>query len=600
MLITVASFSCKSGDDATASPPPPVDTTIGSVHVHVELDPLRLVLSDAAGKVLFDGLAPHAVEPPGDATDPAPLTGFAVRDVHTEVKELYGSFRILDFGTTWRVATRGTHVTMGDGLELDAVDDQGTTIAHLAVRGEGDGEIAVLVTPKIAPAAGARTWVSVAATCDADDRFLGFGAQQRDVEHRGTTVPIFVSEPGVGKRDDDVQDPIFFIAGTRHASSFPAPIYLARRGYVGALDTAGRATFAMCSEQLGGSDVLRIAGDVASANGTFTFRVFTGAPKVALGKSSARFGRPRLPPRLAFAPWNDAILGSAAVRAHAAFLREKDVPSSAIWTEDFRGGDFKGDDYKLKESWGVDRSLYPDIETLAADLHAGGFAFFTYYNTFVEQDNDVWAETTKQGYLVKKADGTDYIFTNAKQQPSGMIDLSNPAARAWTVGKLKDGLALGADGWMGDYAEWLPIDAQLACMSGSTPCDPWAEHDLYPKAWQETQRAALDATDVGGKAPPIERRLMFVRSGWLGTAPLADVVWGGDQRTDMAADDGLPTVVPMGLGLGIAAISTYGSDVGGYQSATNEPTSKETFFRWTELGAWSPVMRTHHGTAPKK
>jgi alpha-glucosidase len=598
-VVVVASFSCKSGDDAPAFVPP-IDTTIGSVRVHLEPDPLRLVLTDASGKILFDGLAPGTVAPPTDETDPPPLTGLAVRDVTTTVKELYGSYQIIDTGAAWRVATRATSITQADGLAFDALDAQGTTLARVEVRGEGEGEVAIVVTPKIAPAKGARTWASIAARCDEADRFLGFGAQQRDVEHRGSTVPLFVSEPGIGKRDDDLQDSIFFIAGTRHASSFPAPIYLARRGYVGVLDTPGRATFAMCSERLGDTDVLRIMGDVTAAKGTFTFRVFVGTPRVALGKSSARFGRPRLPPRLAFAPWNDAIFGSASVRAHATMLRDKDVPSSLVWTEDFRGGDFKGDDYRLKENWGVDRSLYPDIEALAADLHANGYAFLTYYNTFVEQDDDVWAETTKQGYLVKKPDGGDYIFTNAKQAPSGMIDLSNPAARAWTIGKLKEGLALGYDGWMGDYAEWLPIDAQLACMTGDTPCDPWAEHDLYPRAWQEVQRAALDAPDIGGAAPPIERRMMFVRSGWLGTAPLADVVWGGDQRTDMEPDDGLPTVVPMGLGLGIAAISTYGSDVGGYQSATNEPTSKETFFRWTELGAWSPVMRTHHGTAPKK
>ena len=597
--LVASSFGCTSKNDATPSAPP-VDTVVGSVHVHLEPDPLRLVLTDAAGKVLFDGLPPRAVAAPTDDADPPPLTGFAVRDVTSSVKELYGSYQITDAGSPWRVATRAAHVTRGDGLSFDALDDQGATIAHVEVRGEGTSELSVVVSPTIAPAAGARSWTSIAARCDDDDRFLGFGAQQRDVEHRGSTVPIFVSEPGVGKRDDDAEDPIYFIAGKRHASSFPAPIYLARRGYVGAIDTPGRATFAMCSEPADDADVLRLTADATAAGGSFVFRVFVGAPKVALGQSSARFGRPRLPPRVAFAPWNDAIFGSASVRAYAKMLRDKDVPSSAIWTEDFRGGDFKGDDYRLKENWTTDRTLYPDIEAVAADLHAGGFAFFTYYNTFVEQDDDVWGEASKNGYLVKKPDGTDSIFTNAKQQPSGMIDLSNPAARAWTIGKLKDGLALGADGWMGDYAEWLPLDAQLACMTGSAPCDPWAAHDLYPKAWQETQRAALDATDIGGAAPPLERRLMFVRSGWLGTAPLADVVWGGDQRTDMEPDDGLPTVVPMGLGLGIAAISTFGSDVGGYQSATNEPTSKETFFRWTELGAWSPVMRTHHGTAPKK
>ena len=39
--------------------------------------------------------------------------------------------------------------------------------------------------------------------------------------------------------------------------------------------------------------------------------------------------------------------------------------------------------------------------------------------------------------------------------------------------------------------------------------------------------------------------------------------------------------------------------IAGYQSANNPGSTKELFFRWTAFGAWSPVMRTHHGTAPK-
>ena len=77
------------------------------------------------------------------------------------------------------------------------------------------------------------------------------------------------------------------------------------------------------------------------------------------------------------------------------------------------------------------------------------------------------------------------------------------------------------------------------------------------------------------------------------------MIWAGDQRTDFEADDGLPTILPIGIGLGIVGISTYGSDIAGYQSATNPDSTKELFFRWTEIGAWSPVMRTHHGTEPK-
>jgi alpha-glucosidase (family GH31 glycosyl hydrolase) len=586
-------FSACSSNGADPPKPPPVSATLGGASVRLEIDPLRIVIANAAGKVVFDGLAPAPVPAQTEDADPPPLTGLAVRDVETKVQALYGSYQFTDTGTTWRVATRASNVkTDAAGLAFDAVGDAGK-VATVTIRAEKDGELAIAVTPASTAPAGARTWTTLGARCAADEHFLGFGAQARDVDHRGTVVPVFVSEPGIGKRDDDEPVPIWYISGTRHASSWPAPLYLASRGYVGALDTPGRATFGMCAEQ----DVLRVSGDSdAAKDRTFVFRLFLGdTPKQALAKSTAFFGRPRVPPRLAFAPWNDAILGSAKVRDLAKYLRDKDVPSSAIWYEDWRGGVFQGDDYKLAEEWDADPVLYPEIDKLAADLHAQGFASFVYFNTFVQKGLKIWDETAPAGHLVKKADGSIYEFSNVKQKPAGMIDLTSTAAKTFTTDKLKAALALGIDGWMGDYGEWLPLDAKLA--DGS---DPWATHNLYPQLWQEAQRAALDADGLGDKASPKERRLTFVRSGLLRNAPLADVVWAGDQATDLSEDDGLPTVVPMGLGLSILGVSTYGSDVAGYQTALRKPTDRETFFRWVELGAWSPVMRTHHGTQPLK
>lgn len=592
LLAAFVPLACSSkSNDAPA--PPPVTTTLGGLGVRLELDPLRIVVSDAAGRVLFDGLPPKDIDAPTDDADPPPITGLAVRDVTTTVQALYGSYQFTDAGTKWRVAKRAANVKVGDGLSFDAIDDGGAKIASVAILGQGTGEVSIQLTPASTSPQGARTWASIGASCDDADRFLGFGAQQRDIEFRGQVVPIFVSEPGIGKRDDDAPLPIWYLAGARHASSYPVPLYLARRGYVGALDAPGRSFFGMCAEE----NALRVTGDADAAPGrTFTFRIFAGAtPKEALGRSTARFGRPRVPPRLAFAPWNDAIFGSTNVRAFAKFLRDHDIPSSAIWTEDFRGGDFVGDDYKLKEEWDPDPTLYPDLQAMIGDLHGEGFAWFAYYNTFVENDVKVWSETQPKGYLVAKTDGSTYTFTNAKQRTSGLLDLTNPDAKAFMASKMKSMLALGADGWMGDYGEWTPLDGKL--FDGS---DPWATHDLYPQLWQEAQRAALDADDLGATASPKARRLAFVRSGWLRTPPLADVVWGGDQSTDFKNDDGMPTVIPLGLGLGIAGVSTYGHDIAGYQSALTSPADKETFFRWTELGAWTPVMRTHHGTQPKK
>lgn len=93
-------------------------------------------------------------------------------------------------------------------------------------------------------------------------------------------------------------------------------------------------------------------------------------------------------------------------------------------------------------------------------------------------------------------------------------------------------------------------------------------------------------------------RLFFARSGWFGTPEIVDVFWAGDQRTTFDRDDGLPTILPIGIGLGLVGVSTYGHDIAGYQSANNPGSTKELYMRWTELGAWSPVMRTHHGNQP--
>jgi alpha-glucosidase (family GH31 glycosyl hydrolase) len=597
LLLSTLGLACSSTDPD----PPPVDARVGAFSVRLAPSPLRLSITTPSGRLVFDGLGPADVPPQTDEVDPPPLTGLALRDVTTKVESSFGSFQLTDVGA-WHVGRSAANVVAdGTTLRFDAVDGargEGETIAHVELRADHDAELAIVITPAKAPGAGARTWASLASKCQEGDRFLGFGDQERDAEHRGQTVPIFVSEPGVGKRDDDSPTPIYFIAGTRHASSFPLPLFVAESGFAGVVDGAGRSLFSMCSER---ADVLRVSGDAvtgegAGEGGAFVYRILDApTPKDAARLVTAHWGRPRIPPRLAFGVWNDAIFGSASVRAFAEQLRDADVPSSAIWTEDFRGGAFVGDSYKLSEEWDFDPTLYPDPAQVAADLRASGFAWLLYFNTFVEQDNSVWKEAQPKGYLVAKQGGAPYVFDSVKQKPTGMVDLTNEAARAWMTAKLKAVLAIGAAGWMGDYGEWLPLDAKLA--DGS---DPWATHDRYPQLWQDVQRAALDANDVGGVAPGVDERVSFVRSGWLGSTPKIDVFWPGDQRTDLEPDDGLPTIIPQAVGLSFAGVSTYGSDIAGYQSATNPPADKETFFRWTELGAWSPVMRTHHGTAPKK
>jgi len=568
---------------------PSVDTIpVGDLTIRVVPSTANVSIVAPGGGVLLPGIdSSTAVGVPQSQNDDAPpMTGFAVRDLSTAYTMSYGSFKVVDDTTThWRVVTSARV----SGATVDLLTADGTRVATLAAsEGDDRSHVVVAITPgDDAPDASAspsavRRRISWGFACDADDQFIGFGAQTWGVDARKETIPIWLQEEGIGK-DLQTDDPIgvWFLVGRRHSAYMPLPEFLSRRGYAIVADTVHRSTFALCSEQ---DSVARMELELP-----VTVNLFYGpAPHDAIGRMTQHFGRPRVPPAFAFAPWNDAILGSANVRAVAAALRQAGAPSSVIWTEDWRGGSFQADNYTLDEEWDVDRALYPDFEQVAADLHAEGFKWLVYFNSFVESDSAAWPETQPNGYLIRQSDGTPYTFLDAKQIGASMVDLSEPAAFDWAVGKMAAAISLGADGWMGDFGEWLPTDAILTGGSGLDL------HSTYPVLWQEAQRKALDDAIA---ADGIER-LSFVRSGWLGTPPLADVFWAGDQRTDFEVDDGMPTVVPIGVGVGLSGVSTFGSDIAGYQSATNPTSTKELFFRWTELGAWSPVMRTHHGTEP--
>ncbi|MBI5536759.1 MAG: hypothetical protein HY898_28825 [Deltaproteobacteria bacterium] len=538
-------------------------------------DGAKLTVRAPGGRALLEGLAPKAIS--GDAP---PNVGFAVRDQTTDYQMMFGSFKptVTTHGP-WRVAAKLTEQSLPDGKRVDFADDLGTVLGQLTFRCPESGHLKV----DIASGQGPEHHFSWGFGCNAEDHFAGFGAQTWDVDHRKQTVPTWVQEEGIGKIETDTYDDLlWYLGGRRHSSHLPIPQYLSRRGYILTTETQGRSIFALCSEQ---DDAARVEVDLPVA-----IHLFDGpAPAQAIERATATFGRPRMPPRLAFAPWLDAIYGTSSVLAIAQKARDAQIPASVIWTEDWRGGHASMTGYDLNEEWEVDPTLYPDMGAMTSQLHDSGYAFFVYFNPFIFQGSKAWDEVEPKGWLIKNGNGDPYTFQGASVvSTTSMLDITHPGARAWAVGKMKAAIALGADGWMADFAEWLPTDAVL---HGGKGIDL---HNHYPVVWQELSREAIDSVNDG------EPRMFFARSGWFGTPALADSIWAGDQRTDMQRDDGLPVIIPIGIGLGLVGVSTYGHDIAGYNSTMNAAATKEVFFRWTELGAWSPVMRTHHGNAPDK
>ncbi|MBK6683837.1 MAG: hypothetical protein IPG45_05135 [Deltaproteobacteria bacterium] len=501
---------------------------------------------------------------------------FGFRTVRANFETQYGAFRITetpagDFRTGQ--ALEDIEVE-GDRLTAVVVDESQEPLADLVLELAGEN-LRLRVTNQIEAN---QAFVSLRAD---GGPILGFGAQTHDVDHRGQIVPVFVSEQGIGKVDDDVPAEVWFLVGTRHSSYLPVPTFLAPRAqasYGVHATTMRRSRF-----DLGATDPERL--EVQVGEGTVELLFSPGpTPLDVLRQQTAHLGRIRTPPDWTYGVWMDAIGGTEQVRAEAQALRAAGIPASALWSEDWRGGERNGRDYILEEDWRADPVLYAGLPGLLEELHDHGFKWQSYFNTFVVEGVDV-AEHLGP-HLVQTPRGEALQFDGNTFEPTGLADLYTEANRQVVRDELLAALNAGHDGWMADFAEWYPADKKD--VSPSDGSDPEVAHQRYPVAWAEVNQEAVLAS---GRDDVV----IFHRSGYSGSQGQAQVVWAGDQRTDFQPDDGLPTVVPIMLGLSVTGFPIVTHDIGGYASATNPPTTKELFFRWTSLGALSPVMRTHHG-----
>ena len=134
---------------------------------------------------------------------------------------------------------------------------------------------------------------------------------------------------------------------------------------------------------------------------------------------------------------------------------------------------------------------------------------------------------------------------------------------------------------MEDFGEYTPPDSVAA--NGETGA---TMHNRYPVLYH---RAGYDF--ARRQERPIVRHQ---RSGWTGTAPDAQIVWGGDPTTDWGFD-GLRSAVRNGLTMGLSGIGIWGSDIGGYFSLNDRRLTPELLTRWVQFGAVSGVMRTKYG-----
>ncbi len=439
------------------------------------------------------------------------------------------------------------------------------------------------------------THVELRLPAERGEHFVGFGERFNAVDQRGQTLEVWTEEGaiGMGERLSRILTRLGvswnpFPKGPT-TSYKPFPWMISSRGYGIYFETSAPMFF----------DVAKTSNDTVvcevAAPHVDVILFYDAEPKELVQRFAEYTGKTRGVPDWALGPWNDAIFGEAEVDRVASLLRREKIPSSAIWTEDWQNGgwSFFGNSklsmYNINPvGRDVDRRLYPNFEGVARGLHGRGFKFLGYCYPYVPTTDADYAEGVSKGRFLRDDEGATapvQIFTSTCAQ----LDLTHPETRRWHKDELLHAVNVGFDGWMADFGEYTPI----ACRTydGSTGLQ---HHNAYPLLWAKHNREAMD------EAGRDEDLVFFSRSAAPGQQAYTSVFWSGDSNTDFERWDGLPSNLPALLSSSLSAMALWTVDIGGYMSLWTTARDEETLARWTELAALLPVMRTHHGTHPRR
>ncbi len=427
----------------------------------------------------------------------------------------------------------------------------------------------------------------------------GFGAQTAGWDLDGRLLPIVVREQGVGRG----QQPLTFLADVTNggAGGTEDMTYGAWSSFVtDDLRGLGLDPDEETSHAFAVAD-LRNPGRVVLEVWSNRLRAEVTSALDPAGLVAAQQGGPAAP--LAEWPLDGAIVGlqggTTEVREHLDTLLAADADISAVWIQDWTGRRITSFGDRLWWTWQRDDAWYPGWRGLVRDLAEQDIQVTTYVNPFLVDASlrpggddgirNLWQEAADEGFLVRRSGDGTYELDQGGFEAS-LVDLTNARARSWFADVIADEvLTDGVSGFMADFGEGLPYDAELD--DGL----PAYAHNRWPALWARTVALACRRAEL----PDC---VTWMRSGALGQARDVPLFWAGDQLVDWSEQDGLPSALHAMLSAGVSGWPLVHSDVGGYTSVDavvrDYTRSEELLERWAELEALGVVMRTHEGNRP--
>lgn len=441
--------------------------------------------------------------------------------------------------------------------------------------------------------------VSLRPASGVGERCYGFGVQYNHLDCKGEVIPVLTQEKGIA-REHPVLKPLVEAnvegaSGSDVSTYAPMPYYGSTDGHATFLENTVLSVFDLEADE---RNVIRGYTDTLSA------RVAYGqTPLDRVEQYTEYAGRMRALPE-----WihDGAIVG---LQGGTEFVKEvweelqaRDTPISAFWLQDWVGTRTTSFGDQLWWNWELDRDQYPGWEQLVADLNDAGVDVLGYLNPYLadvskkeDVDRNLFAEAAANGYLVENPDGEPYMLP-ITDFSVGIVDLTNPDAVQWYKMVIEDNvIGNGFRGWMADFGEGLPFDAQL---HGG---DAERFHNRYPVEWAKLNRELIDARNGD--------EVFFTRAGFTQSPAYSTLFWTGDHLVTWDDYDGFPTGIRGLLSSGMSGISITHNDAGGYTALTESnlvdsregvgwSRSEELLKRWLEAAAFTAIYRTHEGNQP--